>query len=233
MQVFVGTSGWFYDWNPERSLDWFVQNSGLNALELNASFYRFPFPNQVKSWAKKGNSLRWAVKVSKLITHQHLFNPNAYEVWNSFYQLFAPLDSLIDFYLFQLPPRLDITARPKLTAFIKKTALGRRFALECRNKTWFNPETVNWAEKLGITLVTVDAPDYPGTVFNTSGSIYLRLHGRTEWYRYCYSRKELKTIAVVISQMKPAAVYAFFNNDQDMLSNARTMFEILKTDAGN
>ena len=63
MKFFVGTSGWMYDWNEESSLDWYVKNSRLNAIELNASFYRFPFPNQVKHWAVAGKSLSWAVKV--------------------------------------------------------------------------------------------------------------------------------------------------------------------------
>jgi uncharacterized protein YecE (DUF72 family) len=42
MDVFVGTSGWYYDWNKKKNLDWFVQNSSLNTVELNASYYSFP-----------------------------------------------------------------------------------------------------------------------------------------------------------------------------------------------
>ncbi|MEO0119416.1 MAG: DUF72 domain-containing protein, partial [candidate division WOR-3 bacterium] len=69
MEIYVGTSGWYYDWNLEGTFDWYLKNSKLNAVELNVSFYRFPFPNQVKSWANKGKSLRWAIKVSRIITH--------------------------------------------------------------------------------------------------------------------------------------------------------------------
>ncbi|MEO0226027.1 MAG: DUF72 domain-containing protein, partial [candidate division WOR-3 bacterium] len=58
MKIHVGTSGWYYEWNQDRTLDWYITNSGLNSIELNASFYRFPFPNQVKAWAKKGRPLR-------------------------------------------------------------------------------------------------------------------------------------------------------------------------------
>ncbi|MEM2358961.1 MAG: DUF72 domain-containing protein, partial [Nitrososphaerota archaeon] len=35
---FVRTSGWLYDWNSGGTLDWYLANSGLNAVELNASF---------------------------------------------------------------------------------------------------------------------------------------------------------------------------------------------------
>jgi uncharacterized protein YecE (DUF72 family) len=58
MEVFVGTSGWLYGWNEKQSLEWYVENSDLNAIELNASFYRFPTTNAVKSWAKKGKKIK-------------------------------------------------------------------------------------------------------------------------------------------------------------------------------
>jgi uncharacterized protein YecE (DUF72 family) len=71
MRVFVGTSGWFNDWNEERTLDWYVARSGLDAVELNASFCRFPFPNMVRTWANKGKGLAWAVKVNQVVTNTH------------------------------------------------------------------------------------------------------------------------------------------------------------------
>jgi len=55
----MGTSG--------RSLDWFIQDFGLKAVELNASFYRLSSPSQVMSWARKGKRPRWAVKVHRSI----------------------------------------------------------------------------------------------------------------------------------------------------------------------
>ncbi len=227
MRVFVGTSGWFYDWNPERSLDWFVARAGLNAIELNASFYRFPFPAQIKSWAKKGAGLRWAVKVSRLITHTHCFNPPAPELWKRFSELFAPLDGIIEFYLFQLPPRLTPATRDTIAQFAEKTNLGQRFALECRHAGWFEPALQGWADRVGITLVSVDAPKLPRLLFNNRGVIYLRLHGRENWYQHNYTLKELKEIVAEMKKAKPERVFAFFNNDQDMLKNARQLLRLL------
>lgn len=231
MRVYVGTSGWFYSWNPAGNLDWFVTNSGLNAVELNASFYRFPFPNQIKSWAQKGKNLRWAVKVSRLVTHVHQMGEGAFEPWQRFYQLFSPLDRKIRFYLFQLPPKITPGAKEKIARFAIKTKLGKRFALECRQEEWFSPETMDWAKSLGITLVSIDAPKFSREIFNTTGMVYLRMHGRTGWYRHNYSSAELKDIAERIKSQKPDSVYIFFNNDQDMLKNARTMLKIL-TESG-
>lgn len=91
---------WYYEWNKKKNLDWFVENSGLNSVELNASFYRFPFPGNIKNWGgEKGKGLRWSVKVHRSITHWRQFSESALEIWENFRGLFKPMDHLIDFYL--------------------------------------------------------------------------------------------------------------------------------------
>ncbi|MEM4640950.1 MAG: DUF72 domain-containing protein [Candidatus Pacearchaeota archaeon] len=227
MKIFVGTSGWFYSWNKERSLEWFVKNSGLNAVELNASFYRFPFPNQVKAWASKAKSLRWTIKVNRLITHVHKFNKEATKIWKRFYELFEPLNPCVDFYLFQLPPSfVDIE---KALEFAKKIKLKERFALELRNKKIIENLKEKEIEKINkrVTLVSLDSPDFKNKIF-AGKIIYLRMHGRNFWYRHNYSEKELKEIANTIKKIEPEKVYVFFNNNHDMLNNARLMLKLLQ-----
>ncbi len=224
LEVFVGTSGWFYDWNEKRTLDWYIENSGLNAVELNASFYRFPFPNQIKGWAKKGKSLVWAVKVSRLITHRYRFNEEALRVWKDFKELFKVLDECIAFYLFQLPP--DFTAVEKAVRFSEKTELGKRFALELRNKKLL--EGAFWKECPGkITLVSLDSPEFQSKIF-PGKTVYLRMHGRTSWYSHNYSLEELQEIVGKILALNPERVFIFFNNNHQMLANARTMLTLWK-----
>ncbi len=227
MQIFVGTSGWRYSWNLGNSLDWYIKNSNLNAVELNASFYRFPFPSQVKGWAKSCNQLRWAVKVNRRITHLLKFNDESFTVWSDFKKLFEPLDACVDFYLFQLPPSLKIDFMDKIKNFAIFTNLGPRFALEPRNDSWFVEETFSWAKTLGITIVSVDAPNLPRTIFNVNGIVYLRMHGRESWYSYDYKENELQEVASKILESQPEKVYVFFNNDHAMLKNAQEMLLIL------
>ncbi|MCS7134776.1 MAG: DUF72 domain-containing protein [Candidatus Pacearchaeota archaeon] len=226
MQVYVGTSGWFYSWNKERSLEWYVKNSGLNAVELNASFYRFPFFNQIKAWAKKGSDLRWSIKVTRLVTHVHKFDKKATYVWKNFRELFKFLEPNIDFYLFQLPP--TFTDLEKVLKFAKKTKLGKKFALELRNKKLIESLEEKYIKKLKkeLTLVSLDSPDFKNKIFPDK-IVYLRMHGRIFWYKHCYSEKELKEITKSIKKVKPEKVYIFFNNNHDMLKNARTMLKIL------
>ncbi len=228
MDFFVGTSGWYYPWNEKRSLDWFIAKSGLDAVELNASFYRFPFSNMVKSWARKGGELRWAIKVNHLITHTFKFSDNALNTWQKFRDLFAPLDANVDFYLFQLPPRTIPESADSIKNFVEKTDLGGRFALEARNLKWFDETWISWASKLGITWVSVDSPEFPLNVFNTNGLVYERMHGRTGWYSHFHSDEELEEVAEKIVKAKPEKAYVFFNNDSAMLENSRKMLNIFK-----
>ncbi len=225
----MGTSGWLYDWNPESSFDWYVAHSGLNAVELNASFYRFPFRNQVLSWARKGGGLRWAVKVNRYVTHIKRLKPEAFNTWVRFHELFKPLDPHIDFYLFQLPPSMARSEESlaRVRDFAVRTGLGPRFAVEFRHESWFNKETLSMLRDLGITVVSVDEPGLTW-VASTNGIVYLRLHGRNEWYAHNYTREELRELVNEVLRLRPSRVYVFFNNNHWMLDNARLMLRMLR-----
>lgn len=227
MKVYVGTSGWMYDWNAGGSLDWYVRNSGLNAIELNASFYRFPVPNAIKAWKIKGKELRWAIKVNRLITHVFKFNERGFKAWQRFRELFEPMEQLIDFYLFQLPPLIKASYSQKIENFFIKAEIGQKFALEARNLSWFNESVVKWASRLGITLVSVDSPELPHDIFNVNGIVYLRMHGRAAWYSHNYTDEELEDVKERALNTNPEKIYVFFNNDTNMLNNAQRMLRKL------
>jgi len=227
MESFVGTSGWSYSWNEKRTFDWYAEESGLNAVELNASFYRFPLPNMVKSWARKGRDLGWSIKVNRLLTHILKFAETAQQTWKKFSDLFMPLDSNIDFYLFQIPPFMSPKSAPAIEDFVEEIGLKERFALEVRNIEWYNRKWIDWASKLGITWVSVDSPEFPLDVFNTNGLVYERMHGRTGWYSHYYTDEELMGVKERILEANPKNAYVFFNNNTNMLRNGRQMLKLL------
>lgn len=227
MKIYIGTSGWTYDWNPD-GFRWYAENANLNAVELNASFYRFPFPNQIKSWIRRSKDIRWAIKVHRSITHYRKFSKKSLEIWQKFYKLFKPMDELIDFFLFQLPPSIVPTENfiDNLEYFIKEVNLGPRFALEFRNEAWFSTKWVQWLKRLEVTMVSVDAPQLPREIYCTTGIVYLRMHGRTAWYAHNYSFDELREVAIKIIRTSPQKAYIFFNNNHDMLHNAHELQSI-------
>jgi len=183
----------------------------------------------VASWAKKGKGLRWAVKVSRFITHVKRLKEGSLSTWTKFKRLFEPMDDLVDFYLFQLPPnfkRTEENAR-RLRLYAEETGLGHRLAVEFRDESWFSEEVVELCEGLGITVVSIDAPI--GTWIVRSGeALYLRMHGRDIWYAYDYGYEELEEVASRVLALRPSRVYVFFNNDHWMLDNARAMLSLLR-----
>lgn len=228
MEIFVGTSGWSNPiWNPS-GLSWYQKNSRLNAVELNMSFYQLPTEEQVKIWSHEGKALNWSIKVNRSITHFFRFNGIAREHFKAFLKLFSPLDPLVSHYLFQLPPNAHPSMRESIEEFYHFTELGPRFALEWRNPKWFVPEHIQWAQKLGMTVVSADSPSVPRDILNTNGTVYLRLHGRSDWFEHHYSRKELGNIVEHVKNTGCKRVYAFLNNDSSQLKNARALFNIFK-----
>ena len=239
MRVFVGTSGWMYFWNTGGNLKWYIRNTPFNAVELNASFYRFPFRTMVSSWVRNGRKLRWSIKVNRLITHKFKMSEKAVEAFRRFRELFRPMEKegLIDFYLFQLPPMIRPTEYnvKKIESFVDKVQLGTMFALEFRHIDWFDKKWERWAERLGITFVSVDAPGFESKIFCSSDRLYLRLHGREEWYSHIYTREEIAEILLKIADMENVdAVYIFLNNNHGMLPTGELIIklipELLKTD---
>lgn len=225
MGVFVGTSGWSYGWNAGKNLAWYASVSGLNAVELNASFYRFPFGQYIRSWRSNGANLRWSVKVHRSITHQHRFDETALGIWERFRERFSPLDDLIDFYLFQAPPTFSDLER--MEGFFRGISLGERAAVEIRERRMLADDDA--IARIGefALPVSVDSPDFENRII-PGRTIYCRMHGRGSWYRHDYSDQELKETARHVMESDPEEIYIFFNNDQHMLENARRMLGILR-----
>lgn len=223
MDTFVGTSGWYYDWNKKKSLDWFIQNSGLNSVELNASFYRFPSPDRIEDWDRKGTGFRWSIKVHRSITHWRQLSESSLEILEDFHELFEPMDHLVDFYLFQVPPKFDDVART--LRFAEATKLGERFALEIRNKELLGNDEACAELMKKVTLVSVDSPDYRNRIF-PGKIVYMRMHGRDSWYNYNYSQAEISETIRKIHEFGPEKIYIYFNNDHNMLENARMAMKV-------
>ncbi|MFN4227094.1 MAG: DUF72 domain-containing protein [Candidatus Ratteibacteria bacterium] len=229
MKIYVGTSGWLYSWNQGQNFEWYVENSNLNSVEINVSFYRFPFQNQIKGWLKRAKNINFSIKVHRKITHILKLSEESLSIWNDFKNLFLPLDKKISFYLFQMPPSFSIEFFDRVKKFFENFKEKERFAIEFRNKSWFSEEWVKKIEDLGLIFVSVDSPEIKSFIVKTNGTIYLRFHGRESWYSHNYTEQELKEVILKIKNLKPERIYTYFNNNHSMLSNAQKFYSMLKT----
>lgn len=134
--------------------------------------------------------------------------------------------------LMQFPPY--IVPKPssyEYLAWAREQLAGHEMLVEFRHKAWFEQpgETLSFLEQHGMTYVTVDAPHdvIPLVVGRTSGTAYVRFHGRNRstWYRrtgsaaerfdYLYAPAELREWAGTLRELDEEAtvVYAMFNNN--------------------
>ncbi|MCP5120172.1 MAG: DUF72 domain-containing protein, partial [bacterium] len=109
-----------------------------------------------------------------------------------------------------------------------RAALGLPLAVEFRNDSWFNRETLDFLRGWNIGLVCVDAPELAGLpaprILATSKVGYVRFHGRNadRWWNkdgafrfdYRYSRRELLAWVPRIREIDRSAevTFAIFNN---------------------
>ncbi|MGC8977065.1 MAG: DUF72 domain-containing protein, partial [Candidatus Ratteibacteria bacterium] len=188
----------------------------------------FPYPNQIKSWANKSKNITFSVKVHRKITHLLKLNEESKNVYLDFKNLFTPLEEKIKFYLFQMPPSFSTEYFERVMKFFSEFENKEKFAVEFRHKSWFSDEWVKKIERIGIVFVSVDSPEIKSFIFKTNEKIYLRFHGRTGWYSHNYTEKEFKEIIEKIKKQKPQKIYAYFNNNHNMLSNAQKFYQLLK-----
>ncbi|MEM1508336.1 MAG: DUF72 domain-containing protein [Thermofilaceae archaeon] len=162
------------------------------------------------------------------ITHLRKLGSEALKTWERFRELFKPMDHLVDFYLFQLPPNFSATNSNfnRIREFASFTGLRWRMAVEFRHESWFSAESAELCREIEATFVSVDAP-IARWIASSNGIVYLRVHGRDSWYAYDYSEDELRDLARRTAKLTPEKIYVFFNNNHWMLGNARVMRTLL------
>jgi uncharacterized protein YecE (DUF72 family) len=225
----IGTSGYTYSWNEKRPspFKWYVKQ-GFNSVEINASYYRFPMESWVNTWrASAPQDFTFSIKVNRSITdYLRLKGDRSLDLWNRFSKTLEGINNRIDFWLFKMPRTFKYTEQNIETVklFFKRSGLtintnntNTRAVIEFRDQSWW--EAIDRIGDLGIVFCCVDAPGLPRTINATSESIYLRVHGYKEWYRYIYSKRELYKILTSVLNLKAEKKAIYLNNDHGMLQN--------------
>jgi len=217
----IGTAGWSV---PAAVADRFPPPGthlqryarGMNAVEVNTSFYR---PHRRETWARWAAStapdFRFAVKVPRRLTHeQRLAEPEA--ALDRFAGEVAGLGGRLGVLLVQLPPSLGFDATVTEAFFnALRERLDVPIALEPRHRDWFFDEMDGWLTERRIARVAADpAPhsgaDRPG---GWRGLTYYRLHGSPRIYYSAYPPEILAGMARTLEAERVAApTWCIFDN---------------------
>lgn len=220
---YIGTSGWNYeDWvgrfYPKglAQAHWFeYYTKYFNSVEINATFYR-SFPNKVYSrWYQQAPAnFLYVIKLHKFITHHKHLRDVADSIARA--ETSAQLlQNKLGMMLLQLAPNTSYNLT-LLRDAIKHFKHPQQLVIEFRDEKWWSKEICDLLKKLNVTVCLSDSPNSVCRDWLTGSNAYIRLHGRKEWYDYCYSKTELTEIAHLAKQLKNQGaekIFIFFNND--------------------
>lgn len=145
--IYVGCAKWnktdlkgFYPPKTKDELAYYAQQ--FNCIELNATFYNMPTPQQVIKWREKVPAhFKFFPKVTNSISHyKRLVDVAA--VTETFCNAIANFEDNLGMAFLQLHDNFSPNEFEKLQTFIRQFPKGIPLALEVRNKAWFNDETI-------------------------------------------------------------------------------------------
>jgi uncharacterized protein YecE (DUF72 family) len=221
-EIRIGTSGYLYQhWRgvlyPERlaTARWLRRYAEVfDTLELNSTFYRLSTPTAAERWrAETPPGFVFAAKGSRFITHMKKLN-DPRQALQRFFAPLRPLGSKLQVILWQLPPRFQVDALPRLEAFLRLLPRRYRHAVEFREASWYLPEVAAVLARHETGFCEHDLVPLPAPSF-TGGFRYLRFHGATGKYDGRYGAEGLRDVGLDLRRWRRRGrdAYVFFNND--------------------
>jgi len=234
---FLGCSGYFYpswrgkfypkDLKPKNWLKYY--SKFFNTVEINSTFYHFPKEENLKRlYRNTPENFVFSVKANRAITHYKKFK-EIKGILKEFYKVCRNgLNKKLGCILFQLPPSYTYSEE-NLERILENLEKDFKNVIEFRHISWWNENVFKVLRENKVVFCSVSAPNLPEALVETSETVYIRFHGKTSWYRYNYSEKELKEWAKRIKKTKAKEVFVYFNNDYNAYApqNCLKLKEIL------
>ena len=221
-EVRIGCSGWTYkDWTgpfyppgtkDRERLEYYAGR--FDTTEINASFYRLPSQAAVEGRARRApRGFVFAWKLSRFITH----NKKLKDCADSIALVFGRMAGLGEHYgpvLIQLPPQLRRNDE-RLAQFLALLPPGRRYTVEFRDPSWYEPAVFEILHRHDASLCISDHHAAPSPWEVTASWIYVRGHGPGGRYHGRYPADELAVWAARIAAWRAEGrdVYVYFDND--------------------
>lgn len=233
----IGTSGWSHpEWRDgfyPRGLAagrWLAHYATIfDTVELNASFYRLPPPEQFAKWAAQvPEGFLFSIKAPRRITHL-LRLRECRAALQDFFHAARALGGKLGPILYQLPPKMPFDPE-LLEAFVALLPRKLSHVIEFRDASWFCDEALTILRGHDIALCLADFPGSEAPLIVTAPPAYLRLHGgrrNRENYPPSALQKTAEQLHTWRSQGIPSFVY--FNNTPAAHApdNARTLQSLI------
>ena len=224
-EILLGTCGWSYaEWEgifyPNKMGKLSQYSKIFPTAEIDSTFYALPNEGTVHGWAKRTPpEFTFSAKLPQTITHKKALelDRGIESDLTQFINTMQPLiaEKKLSVILTQLPPRLRFDI-DKLESFLSILPQSLNFAVEFRNNSWINNETLKMLEKYNVSFTIVDEPLLAPDVHVTSDIAYIRWHGRGSrpWFNYKYSEQELEAWIPKLKEVasRSKKVLGYFNN---------------------
>ena len=166
MRIHVGTSGYSYkewcgEFYPDKTKsDAFLPfyATKLSTVELNNTFYRFPTPKALGTWAAQvPEGFSFALKAPGRITHQKRLKEVG-ELVRDLFALVRELGSKLGPVDFQLPPNFK-KDMARLRDFLATIPEGAKVAMEFRHPSWFDEEVYAALAERDVALCIAESDE--------------------------------------------------------------------------
>ena len=128
-------------------------------------------------WARQvPDSFRFAIKFPRSISHSRGLEPDQGRL-EAFLSRIQLLEDKAGPLLIQFPSTLKPDKMSELAEFLNKLPLVNSYAIEFRQKDWFNEGTYKLLRDNNVALVTVEHPVRPTIEVQTAEFSYIRLEG--------------------------------------------------------
>jgi len=235
MNWFIGTMGFsFQDWigvfyssgiNQDRLLSYYSRF--FNSVEIDSTFYGTPNSSTLLRWKSSTPSgFQISLKMPRSITHDSGLKNVEYET-NKFIDAVHILGQKLGIILIQMPPFFSVELIETLDQFLKSLPVGTRYALEVRNKLWFEfdkntqtPKLVDLLRNYDICWVATEYPGVPNKIYPTTDFLYIRWIGKhgtfSNFTKVSIERQtELNEWFKRLNELNAGimSIYGYFNND--------------------
>jgi uncharacterized protein YecE (DUF72 family) len=230
-RVRIGTQGWSYShWagrfypSGARSGDWLgLYARAFDIVEVDSTFYGAPPPERFRDWAERTpDGFTFTLKMPGEVTHQVRLRDDRLAL--RFCEDARGLGAKLGTILIQLPPDFGPDQDDAVAAFLPRLPADLSFAIEFRDRGWFQPAVLDLLDRSGVALAVSVGPwlgeaEARAMTERAPGRLlYLRWLGtprRQADHGAVADRRhdELAAWARRIQDLDVDEVYAFFNND--------------------